>query len=367
MRSLSPEEEDEFGLQIERESLIATVQGLLELEGFERTRKALYLDFEHSAKAFLLNLRDWLGEDEELLRLGKVMVIGQYPLNKGCKSYTIDNNIAIFRSSGCPYEGLLPDICWAYCTVPSTVWSKEINPLIEVEHYPASDHNDHVCTWTFRRPESQAMIGAQSREVDIDAILAEIPPEEITWRAHHYAGAVWEMIVSSMFDTIGDKVVLEKLVPYMQRNGFSFGLRIKRELGLYGEENDVAELIMESFDRMVQRSGPEIVEENGTLSKTIEVCPYSGSTPQFCRLFEAMASGICSAINPELEFIYDRMMTKGDSMCRWSIRRKEETKELNNAETDEDPLEVVRLRYARGEIDEEQFDRMLSRLRSSNR
>ncbi len=41
-----------------------------------------------------------------------------------------------------------------------------------------------------------------------------------------------------------------------------------------------------------------------------------------CIRHEPFFKGIVSAINPDFEFAYDRMKTKGDKDCRWTLRKK---------------------------------------------
>jgi hypothetical protein len=48
----------------------------------------------------------------------------------------------------------------------------------------------------------------------------------------------------------------------------------------------------------------------------------SFSPYEACKQKEALFQGVVSAINPDYEFIYDRMKTKGDANCHWVIRKK---------------------------------------------
>jgi hypothetical protein len=61
-------------------------------------------------------------------------------------------------------------------------------------------------------------------------------------------------------------------------------------------------------------------------------------------------------LNPSYEFSYDRLMTKGDKFCHWKIRRTTPGLPTNQ----ETPLEILKMRYARGEITKEQYLEMRS-------
>jgi hypothetical protein len=47
-----------------------------------------------------------------------------------------------------------------------------------------------------------------------------------------------------------------------------------------------------------------------------------GAPPDVCKQFEGVFNGVCEAINPDYEFAYDHMMSKGDAACHWVVRKK---------------------------------------------
>jgi hypothetical protein len=73
---------------------------------------------------------------------------------------------------------------------------------------------------------------------------------------------------------------------------------------------------------------------------------------------EAFNDGACKSIDPNLDFEYEKMMTRGDEKCIWSIRRRK------GASQDflRDPLHVLKHRLARGEITVKEYDEIRQRL-----
>jgi hypothetical protein len=47
-----------------------------------------------------------------------------------------------------------------------------------------------------------------------------------------------------------------------------------------------------------------------------------GAPPEVCKQFEVMFIGVCEWINPDCRFAYDRMMSKGDLMCHWVVKKR---------------------------------------------
>jgi hypothetical protein len=92
----------------------------------------------------------------------------------------------------------------------------------------------------------------------------------------------------------------------------------------------------------------------------IDECPFSGGPTEICSQYEAFFNGLCEAINPDCEFAYDRMMTKGDKTCHWTIRKKgEPAKEKPQGEAAKEPgenaFELLKKRLVKGEITPEQY------------
>jgi hypothetical protein len=120
---------------------------------------------------------------------------------------------------------------------------------------------------------------------------------------------------------------------------------------------DVVQLISELHQRK-----SEIVLEDEGAAGTVGECPFAGSAPpETCLQYESFFNGICEAIDPSYEFAYDRMMTKGDKTCHWTIRKIGQTVSRDDA-VPEDPIKVLKLRYAKGEITREEYQRMKEEL-----
>ena len=80
-----------------------------------------------------------------------------------------------------------------------------------------------------------------------------------------------------------------------------------------------------------QKGDPGIITESG-IEKVITDCPCKSGALEVCKQFEGVFNGVCEAINPDYEFAYDRMMSKGDHSCHWVVRNKAADKGTKQSE-----------------------------------
>jgi hypothetical protein len=356
---------DRFGLEMERECLITTMQAMVETVGSDGTIKLLRPYLENSGKAFALNLGEWTKDDDAILRLAKTMIMGQMPMGQECKSFYVLGGEAFFESEGCPFLGTIPEICECYCSIFAGSFTRQIDPDLEIESTPGNGTENPRCKWRFYHRTQTPMSDFSIRELDVEALMSQISGEEMEWRSHHYIGGVWEMITYAMVNGLGSEAMLGSLSGYMRRNGFSFGLRIKSYRGIEGRDLDSILSALEVFSKAICQkqvrpsSGPE------ELKVLVSACPFSSdyATPEHCQLIENINDGICKAINPDYEFHYDSMMTNGADGCQWTVRRRPPHQKGREIETrgqnaEESLLSVLKMRLAKGEISLEQYEKI---------
>jgi hypothetical protein len=154
--------------------------------------------------------------------------------------------------------------------------------------------------------------------------------------------------------------VKEILYPMTQIIGADLGLKIKELMPMAGESAESLGRLVQSLAQVLnQRYKPAIVIPD-CFEVEVTDCACQTYTPEFCGQYGALVSGIINSLNLEFEFIYDRMMTKGDETCHWVIRKKGAlpNDEKESVRASESSLELLKKRFARGEINEENYRRM---------
>jgi hypothetical protein len=97
----------------------------------------------------------------------------------------------------------------------------------------------------------------------------------------------------------------------------------------------------------------------GTIEGNVIECPFVQSAlPEMCQQYCAFFNGVCEAIDPSYEFVYDRMMTKGDSTCHWVIRKKASMVEGTKTTADSDVMKRLASRYVMGEISKQEYEEL---------
>ena len=146
--------------------------------------------------------------------------------------------------------------------------------------------------------------------------------------------------------------------------GSEVGPTIAKKLGIEGREiADLAKLV-DLFEQTIKQNG-EVASNGISAKKEIIECPLSSGPPEHCLQLESFLSGICEVINPEYEFSYDLMMTKGDKTCHWTIRKKNEARGEKSMEEPslDDPIKRLTNKFIDGEITEEEFRKKMAVLK----
>jgi hypothetical protein len=78
-------------------------------------------------------------------------------------------------------------------------------------------------------------------------------------------------------------------------------------------------------------------------------CPCQIFSPEYCGQIGALFDGMVQTLNPDYEFGYDRMITKGDKACHWTVRKRSQPIQLD------DPMKVLKMRLVKGEINKEEY------------
>jgi hypothetical protein len=101
------------------------------------------------------------------------------------------------------------------------------------------------------------------------------------------------------------------------------------------------------------------------IEKEIKECPLKNGLPEQCKHLEGVFAGVCEAIDPDYEFTYDRMMTKGDQSCHWTVRKKVYVADskLRDDVQSENPARILASRFAKGEISLEEFEHSMESLK----
>jgi hypothetical protein len=174
-------------------------------------------------------------------------------------------------------------------------------------------------------------------------------------------GNWWVNITLGSIDLFGTAKSIDILKPYMRHCGMSSGISLSRKLRVQETDASAIGTLVDFCGGIMQQLG-NVSVSGSIIEKEITSCPFSSSSVETCKQMEFINQGLVEAINSDYEFAYDRMMTKGDETCHWTIRKKgEAAKEIPAIEaSQDDPIKRLTNKYADGEITKEEYEEKMA-------
>jgi hypothetical protein len=354
------EEEGEEVYRLLADWWMNTVQALVDSAGHEKALEFLKPYQKNASTASALILIKELGLELGFYSSGYASKIATHFLHRSddFESITYENGI-ISVVSDCPFKYGPVEICDVVCDFGSNEFVKVFAPDIDLIMTARLTAGDRECRWT-TIPKSQTTPGMEPEFGDPLAMSAKrnLPKEMIDSFAIQYLAEFWVMATKALIDHAGGGVAFKIVEPYMIHSGISYGLRYRNE-----ERDDRIEDLEKIIDcisscglALQMKCGP-LKSSNDCSELTITECPFKDTPPEVCYQFESFCNGICQAIDPAYEFSYDRMMTKGDESCHWSVRKRRagSMAKDENSISYEPAIELLKKRFVMGEIGEEEY------------
>jgi predicted hydrocarbon binding protein len=321
------------------ECAINSFRAILNEVGLNRTIEATRHYNEAWGRAVVGMVRERLGQQSSDLET--IATSGHYVHT--CTSFghikplEIREGGAVVELFACPNPGLNapPEMCIAMSHVMAGSYCKFVNPDYEVVFTNHMGNGDDCCRYIVRKKGSKFSID------DLGLLERTIPIELSYEEMASFAG---KMVVFSQLFTftsvlinlVGSRRALELVIPLSRQTGLRFG----KMIGGTGDVNSDLPTIKEKMDAIsstlyLQKGSPLIITSS-RIEREITDCPLKGAPVEVCKQFEGVFNGVCEATNPEYEFAYDRMMTKGDHSCHWVVRKKSGNEEAKLQEPIQD-------------------------------
>jgi hypothetical protein len=281
--------------------------------------------------------------------------------------YVADDGSFIGELFDCGTEGSCKVACEAYCGIGACN-AEEMDPSFEMSLISTLSEGDKSCQWLIAKrgkppkvKPSKEFLTPPDIRIRTELILDE---EAINSLVYAYLGEYWVIATKAFIEQAGSKKALDQLRSYIRHSGMSLGIRLFDRLNAHEKKRDSIVDLVSLIQELHQMKGEMKTQEGSNECEIIE-CPFSSSPTEICLQYEAFFNGICEAIDPSYEFKYDRMMTKGDKTCHWTIMKKgkdgkEKVKEEGSAD---DPIKRLTNKFIDGEITEEELEKKLAHLR----
>jgi hypothetical protein len=274
----------------------------------------------------------------------------------------IYSNGGMARVDRCLFENGPVEHCILVCAKGPSISLEAYGIEMRTNLVSSISQGDKECKWITKKRSSKDPYSEEGLGFHLCSIMPwDVPKLQVDAFSIQYCAEWWVIATRALIDLLGEGEAVSAVVPYLKRSGISQGQRMSSSQDGQNPKENIARLIIE-VNTWLQIQFADNTEDH--FERTIVDCPFKEAPTAVCKQFEAFCNGICEAIDPSYEFVYDRMMTNGDERCHWTIKKRSKTMEgsANSMQT-EDPTKALGLRLARGEISLEEFERLLDALK----
>jgi len=270
-------------------------------------------------------------------------------------------------ASPCAQVKAPPDFCVAEFQVLSEGLCQAINPEYEFVWTHHLGNGDNKCRYVVKK-RSDRLLPCDSKEsshpfadmykaiefapdqlgVLEKTISLKFSEKETTFLALTVLYSGIGTFTTASVNAIGSQRTIELGAPYGRDTGLKAGKKLIEGIEGQGDLSMLKSKIDYLCSIFNIRGKPSTIS-CACIEKEVSSCPFKNHPFEVCKHMEAMFNGVCEAINPEYEFVYDRMMSKGDPTCHWTIRRKV------TSPADESSIEILKKRFAKGELSKEEY------------
>lgn len=366
---MSKDEMTDLAFQLLSEFTLNALQALIDTAGSDKAIELNRPYFSHHGKAGALSITKRLGvtgHDMSAMRqsgrfISLVMRREMHSIGVPTEEFSQTKVIS------CPFQNGLPEYCFLFDQITSNGFYEEINPEYEIICEQMMTRGDPFCIFATRRKPGTRKAPDSNNQVVSLPPLPEISKEERDYWAIQILGEEWVLCTRALMDDENSDRALNLLKIRMKLQGISTGLRFSKKLEIGGNDALAIASLVDFCNSLFQQEGKVTHSSPDRIEKEMSQCPFQYAPREICIQFEAFTNGICEAVNPDYEVVHTKAMCKGDSSCVRIIRKKgtEEPVEKEAPETRkeplegfvDDPLKVLKMRLARGELTEEEYVR----------
>jgi hypothetical protein len=271
--------------------------------------------------------------------------------------------VGIFKD--CLYKDASPEFCLSISHAFTEALADLVNPEYESYWTHHQSSGDPFCRFIFKRRSDPISVLEDLGETVATVPTFDLPKENIQALSIMTGAVFLNENTRGFVDLHGSEKTIEVLGAVAERTGKRIGEKLVRgNPQLSKDAESIGKLIHSLEKSLAQRDAFSIVSKDKCMCEVTD-CTQQQFVPEQCKQLESLFNGIVHGVNPGFEFAYDRMMTNRDKTCHWTIKKKKERLEEGAADTVliEDPARMLAMRFAKGEIPHEEFDRSMELLK----
>lgn len=225
----------------------------------------------------------------------------------------------------CPFAGIgSPDLCISLSHFQTDFEAELINPEYECIWTHHESSGDPYCRMVFKRKSDPPSVVDDLGKTLMVLPKYEVSPQQLL-AARLWTFSYWSYTNACAFrDLHGEEKSKEVITDISQKIGQEIGTRLTKEHpDLKESVESVGTLVSAMQNALGQRNNFIVVSPNEVKNEVTD-CSLSVHQDILCCIqYESLFKALVSAINPDFEFAYDKMISKGAKTCHWHIKNRE--------------------------------------------
>jgi predicted hydrocarbon binding protein len=221
-----------------------------------------------------------------------------------------------------------PEMCVAISHYIAEGICEAINPNYEFVFTHHLANGDDRCRYVVKKKSDKFSLdtpGRLERTIPVDLSQAE----RDMWVEFESIGELGYFTTISK-ELVGSERTMEIVAPLQKDTGRRLGALFLKNAGGKSDLSTLKERLDLLCCPFSQTESSALIKDGG-IEKEIADCPFKQYFPanphnlpihEMCMQLEEVLKGVCEAMNPDYEFTFDRMMSKGDKTCHWVARKK---------------------------------------------
>ena len=294
------------------------------------------------------------------------MALGQVALNANPLAVEgiITEGGAVVKVHDCIFKGASPEFCVTISHYTADLMCEAINPDYECIWTHHLNKGDPYCRYIYKKKGEHVDLANPGRTITV-LNFPSMPEADRRDIRNFVLTHFWDATTEAFMDLRGSHETLEHLIPVAYKLGQEMGEAFKKADPTPSETIAMVGDMFDMLGQMMHQMGTTQHVSNNEFYKEVTDCPFQTFPNEMCRQIEALFKGITHAINPDYEFSYGEMINAGARTCSWSVRKKGEPvkgkpKDMIAAG---DPTKILAIRYANGEITEEELENKIAHMR----
>lgn len=368
--TLFKEKPEDVAFQLMADWWMNTFQALVDSAGSEGAQSLIRPYHKNAATAAAYTLIDALGITEKD-NFGASFVqknAMDFFTRSTAMSIDIKEFGSVVRTNVCPFRNAPIELCNTVCGTIPLHYIEVFNVPYDFKIMAQMSRGDPECVWVStlkgkglsQDPTELGETIANPRQLHFDQ-------ETTDSFSFQYLSEFWVMATRALIDHLDEDKATTILNPYSKHTGLSFGMKMGRSI----DDHQTGNLLTNCFSSLYNALGMKgkMIQNEGTrASMIIDDCPFKDAPVCICSQISSFCNGVCEAIDPDFEFTYERMMTKGDGSCQWSVSRRDVkdvkgTKENDEKDEGNEALKALTMRFVQGEISEEELEKRMNALK----